>query len=189
MIRNDGVGGSNPSCGTRSLTRLQENQLFTEPLFLEPTFRPTPGGGNPISGARASATSICRLRMRSRPVAVGLADGPRKLLDLVNVRLPVAVIARFPDGAPVAARGHGLSPVKPFDGKGMIVCMRRRICVSVYDAIIKLRPALHSEDDEVGAIKVVMAGAASDPSCRRMLAGALSKAVLALRAGNRIHPV
>jgi len=26
------------------------------------------------------------------------------------------------------------------DGKGMIVCMSRRICVDLYDAIIKLRP-------------------------------------------------
>src|SRR5208282_3302003 len=29
------------------------------------------------------------------------------------------------------------------DGKGMIVCMSRRICVALYDAIIKLRPEWH----------------------------------------------
>jgi type I restriction enzyme, R subunit len=49
------------------------------------------------------------------------------------------------------------------DGKGMIVCMSRRICVALYDAIVKLRPQWHSDDDETGAIKIVMTGAASDP--------------------------
>ena len=49
------------------------------------------------------------------------------------------------------------------DGKGMIVCMSRRICVALYDAIVKLRPQWHSDDDETGTIKIVMTGAASDP--------------------------
>ena len=49
------------------------------------------------------------------------------------------------------------------DGKAMIVCMSRRICVALYDAIVKLRPQWHSDDDEAGAIKVIMTGAASDP--------------------------
>ena len=49
------------------------------------------------------------------------------------------------------------------DGKAMIVCMSRRICVALYDAIVKLRPQWHSDDDEAGAIKVVMTGSASDP--------------------------
>jgi type I restriction enzyme, R subunit len=49
------------------------------------------------------------------------------------------------------------------DGKAMIVCMSRRICVALYNAIIKLRPDWHSDNDKAGAIKVVMTGAASDP--------------------------
>ena len=49
------------------------------------------------------------------------------------------------------------------DGKGMIVCMSRRICVALYDAIVRLRPQWHSDDDETGTIKIVMTGAASDP--------------------------
>ncbi len=49
------------------------------------------------------------------------------------------------------------------DGKGMIVCMSRRICVALYDQIIKLRPDWHSDDDQAGVVKVVMTGAASDP--------------------------
>ncbi len=47
-------------------------------------------------------------------------------------------------------------------GKGMIVCMSRRICVDLYNEIIKLRPHWHSEDDKKGAIKIVMSGSASD---------------------------
>ena len=49
------------------------------------------------------------------------------------------------------------------EGKGMIVCMSRRICVALYNAIVELRPEWHSDDDENGAIKIVMTGAASDP--------------------------
>src|ERR1700730_2269545 len=58
---------------------------------------------------------------------------------------------------------HYEDRVAALDGKAMIVCMSRRICVALYDAIVKLRPQWHSGDDEAGAIKVVMTGAASDP--------------------------
>jgi len=47
-------------------------------------------------------------------------------------------------------------------GKALIVCMSRRICVDMYNAIVKRRPDWHSKDDEKGAIKVVMSGSASD---------------------------
>lgn len=49
------------------------------------------------------------------------------------------------------------------DGKAMAVCMSRRICVHLYDEIVKLRPNWHSDDDVGGAVKIVMTGAASDP--------------------------
>jgi type I restriction enzyme R subunit len=49
------------------------------------------------------------------------------------------------------------------NGKAMIVCMSRRICVDLYNAIVALRPQWHDEDDAKGAIKVVMTGSASDP--------------------------
>ena len=58
---------------------------------------------------------------------------------------------------------HFEARMAALDGKAMIVCMSRRICVALYDAIVKLRPEWHSADDEAGAIKVVMTGAASDP--------------------------
>jgi type I restriction enzyme R subunit len=48
------------------------------------------------------------------------------------------------------------------DGKAMIVCMSRRICVELYDEIIKIRPLWHSEEDDKGTIKVIMTGNSSD---------------------------
>jgi len=49
------------------------------------------------------------------------------------------------------------------DGKAMIVCMSRRICMELYLEIVKLRPSWENEEDNEGAIKVVMTGSASDP--------------------------
>ena len=58
---------------------------------------------------------------------------------------------------------HFEDRVAALDGKAMVVCMSRRICVKLYDEIIKLRPDWHSADDNAGAVKIVMTGAASDP--------------------------
>jgi len=53
------------------------------------------------------------------------------------------------------------------EGKGMIVCMSREICVHMYYAITALRPQWHSEDHDKGSIKIVMTGSASDPELLR----------------------
>jgi type I restriction enzyme, R subunit len=42
------------------------------------------------------------------------------------------------------------------DGKAMVVCMSRRICVELHAEIVKLRPQWSNDDDDQGAIKVVM---------------------------------
>jgi type I restriction enzyme R subunit len=47
-------------------------------------------------------------------------------------------------------------------GKGMIVAMSRRIAVTLYDAIVRLRPDWHSDDPAQGRIKVVITGQADD---------------------------
>lgn len=47
-------------------------------------------------------------------------------------------------------------------GKGMIVCMSRRVCVAVYKELVRLRPKWHHDDDGKGSIKVIMTGSASD---------------------------
>ena len=53
--------------------------------------------------------------------------------------------------------------IEALDGKAMIVCMSRRICIDLYRALTRLRPDWHHEDDDGGRIKVVMTGSASDP--------------------------
>jgi len=58
---------------------------------------------------------------------------------------------------------HWEKRLDAMDGKAMIVCMSRRICVELYAEIIKLRPQWHDEDDDKGGIKVVMTGDATDP--------------------------
>ena len=58
---------------------------------------------------------------------------------------------------------HFESRLEALDGKAMVVCMSRRICVDLYRELTRLRPAWQDEDDEKGAIKVVMTGSASDP--------------------------
>ena len=50
------------------------------------------------------------------------------------------------------------------EGKAMVVCMSRRICVELYRELVRLRPDWHDEDDDRGQIKVVMTGSASDPT-------------------------
>jgi type I restriction enzyme, R subunit len=57
---------------------------------------------------------------------------------------------------------HYEEKAKAIDGKAMIVCMSRRICVALYNEIVKLRPDWHSDDDDKGKIKVVMTGSAGD---------------------------
>jgi type I restriction enzyme R subunit len=47
-------------------------------------------------------------------------------------------------------------------GKAMIVCMSRRICVDLYNALIALRPEWHNDADDKGFLKVIMTGSASD---------------------------
>ncbi len=53
--------------------------------------------------------------------------------------------------------------VEVLDGKAMIVCMSRRICVDLYNQLVKLRPDWHDNDHGKGRVKVVMTGSASDP--------------------------
>jgi type I restriction enzyme R subunit len=59
---------------------------------------------------------------------------------------------------------HFENRLEAMEGKAMVVCMSRRICVDLYNEIVKLRPEWHSDSDETGAIKVVMTGSASDPA-------------------------
>lgn len=73
--------------------------------------------------------------------------GAERRLALIAADLVAHVEARF----------------EALDGKAMVVCMSRRICVALYNAIVALRPDWHSSQDAQGAIKIVMTGSAADP--------------------------
>ncbi len=58
---------------------------------------------------------------------------------------------------------HFEQRLEVLDGKAMVVCMSRRICVDLYNELLRLRPGWRDDDDSKGCIKVVMTGSASDP--------------------------
>ena len=53
--------------------------------------------------------------------------------------------------------------LEALEGKAMVVCMSRRICIELHQELVRLRPDWHDDYDGKGAIKVVMTGSASDP--------------------------
>ena len=58
---------------------------------------------------------------------------------------------------------HFSQRLEVLEGKAMVVCMSRRICVDLYRELVRLRPEWEHADDDKGEIKVVMTGSASDP--------------------------
>lgn len=58
---------------------------------------------------------------------------------------------------------HFEQRISAADGKALIVCMSRRICVALYNEIIKLRTHWYDAADDKGVIKIIMTGSASDP--------------------------
>jgi len=58
---------------------------------------------------------------------------------------------------------HFEKRLEVLEGKAMVVCMSRRICIELHDEIIKLRPNWYDKSDDKGKIKVIMTGSASDP--------------------------
>ncbi len=77
--------------------------------------------------------------------------------------------------------------LEAMEGKAMIVCMSRRICVEMYNAIIKLRPewASSANDDDTGkscVMKIVMTGSAEDgPDWQRHIRNKEKRRKLAAR--------
>ena len=85
---------------------------------------------------------------------------------------------------------HLEARLEAMDGKAMVVCMSRRICVELYDHIIALRPDWHSADDAAGAVKVVMTGSASDPAgWQPHIGGKARRDLLARRAKDPDDPL
>ncbi|HFD1813120.1 TPA: type I restriction endonuclease subunit R [Enterococcus faecium] len=77
---------------------------------------------------------------------------------------------------------HYEEKAKSIDGKAMVVCMSRRICVELYDAITALSPDWHNDDIDKGKIKVVMTGSAADnEKLQKHLGGKQRRDLLAKR--------
>ena len=93
-------------------------------------------------------------KLKSKWAALEALVGDRKRIDLIAADL----VAHFE------------KRLEAMDGKAMIVCMSRRICVELHDALLRLRPKWASaKDDDPEAekakgsvVKVVMTGSAED---------------------------
>jgi len=122
-----------------------------------------------------------RIYYESRLAKVALSDEGRKLIkeldedlesrDLTDTQKAKARWTRMEAliGSEDRIRNIASDIVQHFEarqsaqkGKGMIVCMSRRIAAELYNEIIKLRPDWHSDDLDKGKIKVVMTAASSD---------------------------
>ena len=57
---------------------------------------------------------------------------------------------------------HFEQRLEVLQGKAMVVCMSRRICIDLYKELVRLRPDWHDDDDGKGSVNVVMTGSASD---------------------------
>jgi type I restriction enzyme R subunit len=120
-----------------------ENRLVK--LNLEETLKPKLDSS--FDEATENEEVTRREQLKTRWAAVEAIVGTEKRIKAVAADL----VDHF------EARQHGIF------GKGMIVCMSRRICVELYNELIALRPKWHSEDDKEGALKIVMTGSATDP--------------------------
>ncbi len=85
---------------------------------------------------------------------------------------------------------HFEDRIAALDGKAMVVCMSRRICVELYKQIITLKPEWHSDDDKAGVVKVVMTGSAADQQDWQQHIGNKSRRdLLAKRAKDAADPL
>ncbi len=57
---------------------------------------------------------------------------------------------------------HFEQRLETLDGKAMVVCMSRRICMDLHDEIVRLRPDWYHPEDDQGVLKVVMTGSAAE---------------------------
>ncbi len=95
-----------------------------------------------------------REKLKTKWAAVEALVGDPKRLELIAADL----VAHFE------------KRLEAMNGKAMVVCMSRRICVDLYNQIVKLRPEwagsaegdADSEKDEACVVKVVMTGSADD---------------------------
>ncbi|HWG89984.1 MAG TPA: type I restriction endonuclease subunit R [Candidatus Thermoplasmatota archaeon] len=115
-------------------------------ILLDP--EETPRLDEEVDEVTEGMEAAVREKLKSRWARVEALVGAEKRVELIANDLVAHFERRLQD----------------LDGKGMVVCMSRRICVDLYNAIVRLRPEWHSDRDEEGAVKVVMTGSATDPA-------------------------
>ncbi len=127
-----------------------------------------------IEGLTEDEAQTEQERLKQRWSAVEKLVGSKDRLDMVAADL----VAHLEDR------------LAAMDGKAMVVCMSRRICVALYDAIRSLRPDWHNDDDNAGAIKVVMTGSAADaPDWQPHIGNKARRDLLARRAKDPADPL
>ena len=85
---------------------------------------------------------------------------------------------------------HFAERLEAMDGKAMIVCMSRRICVDLYNALVERCPEWHNDDDKRGEIKVVMTGSSDDdPSWQGHIRNKARREEIAVRFKNPKDPL
>ncbi len=127
-----------------------------------------------IDGLTEDEATSEQERLKQRWSAVEKLVGSKKRLEMVAADL----VAHLEDR------------LAAMDGKAMVVCMSRRICVALYDEIVALRPEWHSDDDKTGAVKVVMTGSAADvPAWQPHIGNKARRDLLAKRAKDPADPL
>ena len=79
--------------------------------------------------------------------------------DDTDIAVPLEVLAGADQRLEILAAqivSHFEQRSDVIDGKAMVVCISRDICMNLYDKITSLRPDWHADEDDAGTIKVVM---------------------------------
>ena len=120
-------------------------------------------------------------KLKTKWAALEALVGDRKRLDLIAADLVA----------------HYERRMEAMDGKAMVVCMSRRICVELHDAILRLRPewagakddSPEAEEKQKCVVKIVMTGSASDtPEWQRHIRNKTRRRELANRFKNPSDP-
>jgi type I restriction enzyme R subunit len=100
-----------------------------------------------------------------RSIAEAAAADENGLEAADNVRIPLEALYGAPERLERVVAfvvEHWEKRREAMEGKAMLVTMSRDIAARLYEEIRKLRPQWHDEDDDKGAMKVIMTGGPED---------------------------
>ncbi|GIW98693.1 MAG: hypothetical protein KatS3mg111_2026 [Pirellulaceae bacterium] len=110
----------------------------------------SPGCRDADSGTGASAQRLIAKAARTEDTAGAVPpDISAPLEELVGAERRLKLVAK-------EIVEHFEKRREAIEGKGMVVCMSRKICIDLYNEITKLRADWHADEDDEGFIKVVM---------------------------------